>query len=728
MFKNLNSDKKMQLLFMSMILIIPAFFNGGAGNIGTALILILTLPLAWFSARRIRHNFLWPKFNLFWAISLFVFWAGLSIIWAADRYGALYELLRWVAYIIIFISSFIWLSDDKEKRPAQFRLFSIILIAFASLLSAIGLYYFFSSQTFDYLRLRSVFNYHNPFGGFLLMVLPLALGWFLLEKKKIWKYYIGAAAFLLSLSFVLTYSRGSWLSLLLVSPFLIWGVLKKADSRLKILRDLVFFIIIVGISANAAYAIKHWQKAGLENRGAAVGIVKSVQAEEGSKIISEEPEAAPEEPSSLDQRLHYWKGAMRVFMSSPVVGSGFNTFGTTYRQYVDNPIYYASDPHNIYLKAMAELGAVGLALWLAFIMGVLWVIIRLIFFKKHDIFILGLCLGIIAALAHNEVDGDWQYASNAVLFFMMLGLLYKEYAGHKFKGHKEMLGAFKAKMIVISAIVFVCGSAVFASDVYYERGKAFLSEDTPKIDEAKTEFSRALFANPADPQYRLSLARIYASKIEKPNDDNYKKAVKYIGQAEEMAPRDYRAPYLKASVYERNFSLAASEAGENDYADADTSRDDKSKVIESLREAEKYAPVGIPEISYRLGRNYFEDKEYEELAKYLPQKLDVYSEFLDSPYWMTERPKDEIKSIVANSYNLLGASYFFLGRDEECKEAFLKGIKISPRTIFNYDNLIKVYKELGENDKACGTIGMAREYYPDLFEEEYKELKCGEGE
>jgi O-antigen ligase len=81
--------------------------------------------------------------------------------------------------------------------------------------------------------------------------------------------------------------------------------------------------------------------------------------------------------ASMEGRLAYWAGALRVFKEHPVVGTGPDTFYASYpphRRFSDDP---GSDhsltdkPHNVFLEYAADTGVLGLGAYLAVIVSVL---------------------------------------------------------------------------------------------------------------------------------------------------------------------------------------------------------------------------------------------------------------------------------------------------------------------------------------------------------------------
>jgi O-antigen ligase len=76
---------------------------------------------------------------------------------------------------------------------------------------------------------------------------------------------------------------------------------------------------------------------------------------------------------SLTFRWWYWVGAARVFLHHPLLGVGWSNFGAHYLAYrLPQAAEEPSDPHNFIVRSFVELGVVGGALTLAWMLRMWW--------------------------------------------------------------------------------------------------------------------------------------------------------------------------------------------------------------------------------------------------------------------------------------------------------------------------------------------------------------------
>lgn len=110
----------------------------------------------------------------------------------------------------------------------------------------------------------------------------------------------------------------------------------------------------------------------------------------------------------------------------------------------------------------------------------------------------------------------------------------------------------------------------------------------------------------------------------------------------------------------------------------------KNKEAETaLKKAQKLNPGDLCAI-YQLGRLYYNEERYQEAIEVFKEQIDI-------------KP-------TAISYHFLGASYSYLDKFKEAREAYLEALRVDP----NYTN---VYVYLGHASYALGRLSEAVEAY-----------------
>jgi len=135
-------------------------------------------------------------------------------------------------------------------------------------------------------------------------------------------------------------------------------------------------------------------------------------------MTTEDAEEGQQFDSSTQQRLELWSDAMDLFKRNPITGAGFDTYSHLGR------VGTFRDTHNYYVKVLAEMGVVGLLLFLV----LLWKLLRAgtrLFFHATDPFWRGIGLGftalLVSALIMNLFGDRWTYQQVDGFLWILFG-------------------------------------------------------------------------------------------------------------------------------------------------------------------------------------------------------------------------------------------------------------------------------------------------------------------
>ncbi len=280
-------------------------------------------------------------------------------------------------------------------------------------------------------RVFSTFLYPPAFAGYLIVCIPLTFG-LMAAYRSMRGLVVTAAAFCIQLTaLLLTVTRGAWLAIALSSCVMaVFAWRDRAGLRER----------TVHIAAALAIATV-----------VAVGLWAS--SDFVARVLSPVPKSAPEVTESaaapdtaqtdvsgrnpdMDDlmfagsfmaRLTYWQGALRMFAARPILGMGWNTFGSVYPKYMTLGGWPVATVHNDYLQVLAETGLVGFALYAAF-----WIVTivggtRLSLDSDSPAELrwlrTGMLCGLISFLLHSLVDFDLLIPGIALTVFFLAGLM-----------------------------------------------------------------------------------------------------------------------------------------------------------------------------------------------------------------------------------------------------------------------------------------------------------------
>ena len=347
----------------------------------------------------IRYNQAHLALAAFCAISL---GAVTTSVW---RVGSLLEVVLVAGYLIIFLTA------TNVVGKGRLRLAGHLLVGGTTLVTTGALY----AHTIGYDRqIRELaaagnaglarqlanmidrafgsFPSANSFAGFLVLIIPVAVGLFLYEHDLKLRIWLGAAITMMTVALYLTYSKGGLIALAVGVAVMLYGGLTVRKGIRSPGRLVVPLLLTVGV---LVYIF--WTFFGF-NAIAAIGNVSG--------------------------RVELWRGAWRMFLDRPWLGVGPGNFGTEFTRYQAGAVF-SNYAHNTYLQVAVEQGVLGLIAFLATMAAVLawsWRRVRENQGGGQTLLRLGLVGGLAAFIVHNAVDYTWYIPGVAVSFWIIAGL------------------------------------------------------------------------------------------------------------------------------------------------------------------------------------------------------------------------------------------------------------------------------------------------------------------
>ncbi|MDR7472090.1 MAG: O-antigen ligase family protein [Armatimonadota bacterium] len=342
------------------------------------------------------------------------------------------QILLWTMYlgIVVIVESTVT-SSQAARRVAD------ALVAIAGWLVLIALFMHWGADT-PRMRWYSTFYWPNPFAGFLLLVLPLELVRYLRAETLRDSLAHGAMSVLLGVGFVLTYSRGAWLSLAAVSPLAVW--LLRPLSWWKTFGRTVLLGAVVA--------------------AAVVGLTAGPSPRSAVSALAERATSTADLGDySIQGRLHFWRAALDIFRDHPLLGTGPGTFGAVHAAYQSDARYYSKDAHNLYLQSAAEMGMLGLLSILALVVGVFvtW-IASLTAARGSALYPVaaGLGVGLAAFFVHSALDMDWMFPAGPAVAWASVGILSALGAGGIVaRSRRAGQGAVGPRLVAVVSLLLV---------------------------------------------------------------------------------------------------------------------------------------------------------------------------------------------------------------------------------------------------------------------------------
>lgn len=323
-----------------------------ASGVGLAKVLGLALAISWLAtiaSGRGENRFVWTSSpGLFWLVVAFLTWGALSLLWAENAGSGLQQMQRYllVALLIPIVFTAVRNARDTKAVSGGF-------VAGATTAAAYGLFLIPSASgaqgavdaTNQLNRIAGTIGDPNVLASVLLVGAVLAFALAMTEHRAplLRLTLVGCGALCLAV-LVLTFSRGGLLAFaaaLLAAP-----LVARRKAAIVATGLLVTVCIVAYIAALAP-------------------------AEARDRIVANDGGSG---------RTDIWKIGWRMVDAEPVAGIGVGNFQTSSIHYqiqpgaatvrtdlADNP----SVAHNSYLELLAEMGIVGLSLFLGIIVAAL---------------------------------------------------------------------------------------------------------------------------------------------------------------------------------------------------------------------------------------------------------------------------------------------------------------------------------------------------------------------
>ena len=329
------------------------------------------------------------------------------------------RFFQWLALAGLFIFLLHWKLSDNRYRITNHLIIAVFLVGVFE--SLYGMFEFFSGRRHifyvdwsDWIHsVTGTFLNRNCFAGYLLMVIPLSIGFFLSREKYRygrfmgWRHrlssldgktlLLGFGLILMILALILSASRGGIISLLLSFSLMIF-LFRDPSGREKFSKISVLIFCLAVLWA------------------AWIGLDAVI-----SRFFT-----APE--AFMRTRWILWAGAYGILKDFPVLGSGLGTFPEVYSMYRSSHILGLDiQAENDFLQLAAEVGVVGIVPLLALFVFLFFKAtsgIRSLSPEEPQRYIgIGGLVGILALMFHSIVQKNLQLPANAFLYTVIWAMV-----------------------------------------------------------------------------------------------------------------------------------------------------------------------------------------------------------------------------------------------------------------------------------------------------------------
>ena len=642
-----NIYKKLITIFLKLLLLsVPLFtykyvYDFRVNQEAVLKLFTIILIAVWLAKIINTEKYSLQKTKLDLPITLFALVLILSLFISETKTVNLQDFIIFFSYILIF-----FLITNNIDGKAAFHSFLHLFFILSSLVSIYTIiqYYGVDPYLSDLNSLTSTIGQKNWISNYLSMIFPVAFFYFLLEKEKKSKLIFYLLLTIYYTNLMICQSRGIWISIILTAIFAIYIIFKynllksfQKNQKWLVLLLLTFLVITIIYSTDNPL-----------NKSAITVPERAI-----STFDEKDP--------SINTRFLIWKTTLEMIGDRPVFGSGIGTFKMNYLNYQaeflgNNPYYIkysgkAGEAHNEYLQMWAELGIIGLGIFIGIILMFYSLVIdylKKVNNDKDKIIVFGLGLGITCFLIHCLFTFPLHVPALGVTFFTIVGLtvIYTRKINlpktGSDNGQKEL--KLKNKGIKIALTILILIFMIWAINLVAVK---------PYLAEIR-----------------------YFSGMRHNVDKNYSKALPCFEQAVSLDPNNGRILHALGTTY---YHL-----------------DVQSKAKETLQKAKNY--INDRNLFRNLGLSYMQSGRYEEAEKELkhaiyldPKFTKTYYDlgglyFLQGNYEGTIEQWNKILEIdpnFSNKYvilNNIGMVYKKKNMPDRALEYFLEALKLAPES------------------------------------------------
>ncbi|MDW8172561.1 MAG: O-antigen ligase family protein [Anaerolineae bacterium] len=332
-------------------------------------------------------------------------------------------LSEWLKWWVIAITAYATatLLRGHELWLAAF----LVISALANAL--LGIYIFLGGSGADHLlianrffRAFGSFGQPNPFGGFMGLVLPLALALSFWSAGRWWRgrafdqgirtIFFAGASLILGLGLFVSWSRGAWLAAAVAVLAVAFAWPRKVKHSLAAVGVLISLLAL-------AWSANLLPSSVIERVGSIASDLFKVGDVRGVEITSDN--------YAVIERLAHWQAAWNMAEAHPWLGVGLGNYEVAYPVYslVNWPLALGH-AHNYYLNILAEGGMIGLSAYVIFSIGTLWLLWRVR--QSNQGFNRALGVGLLGSWVYLAVHSllDNLYVNNIFIHLgVMLGIL-----------------------------------------------------------------------------------------------------------------------------------------------------------------------------------------------------------------------------------------------------------------------------------------------------------------
>jgi len=524
-------------------------------------VLVLLASMFWGLKMVSREEFKFTSTPINFPILSFITICTFSLIWSNNFFVSFKELPLFLAGPLLY---FVVTNNIYAERQIS-RILNILLIVgglfgIYGILQYSGIDFSFWIRNIGRQQVFGLFGNVNFFAEYLIIPLPIAVSLFFASQNKFKKILLLIAILAMGASLTATFTRSSYLGFGVSLIFMaILFITLQGKSFIKENKNFFIIILVAIMIITLLFVIPN----PLNKSGTAIYKIKSrISVSQLSQSFS------------ISSRITNWKFTTLMIKDNPLLGSGIGTYKYNSLRYQARfleqgqnrsiyPYVFATKTHNEYLQLCAELGIVGLGIFIWLIISYFYYGLRFIKRVKSR-YRQGIIIGLMGAVVAVLIDAIFGFPlhlpATIVLFWLALALtivtIKSEVDAEEVNTSKKDSNQITwlkplLYIIIILLAIFLCVtvSRPFIARTYWYYGNKEL-EKNKDVNKAIKMYEEALKWDPylGEVYYQMGRTlqnrRIYNIALE-----YFEKAEKYVDHPD--LSKDLASLYLRINLFDK---------------------------------------------------------------------------------------------------------------------------------------------------------------------------------
>ncbi len=282
-----------------------------------------------------RFRYISSPLNLI--IFAYFAFAGVSILWSEEPISTVKAIIRESGYVLAGF----YLFQVYAVTRRRLIIFLVTTMVVHFLLTMYG----FATQAAGGIRIYDdiaypFFENHCIYAAYLVVTLCFLIAFASVGTRGIWTLITGALALLIGLAVAMTFVRAAWIAMAVVLFYFAIRLRRSAASV-----DLLIVMLVLVSSA----------------------LLVATVTDLGEMLIQRLRTVTDTGYVANYDRIDRWLAAYHMWQDNPLLGVGYGAYPDVYEKYIVFEEAYSTEirmgAHNLYLEIMAELGLVGITIF-----------------------------------------------------------------------------------------------------------------------------------------------------------------------------------------------------------------------------------------------------------------------------------------------------------------------------------------------------------------------------